>query len=275
MEQLIEKAARDLAVSKYAIALTGAGLSTDSGIPDFRGHSDIPIKHPKDWWLERFLKDPQAWWNEGIDSSTLLEAVEKASPNPGHYALAELENLGILKCVITQNVDALHEKAGTNNLIEFHGSLLKLRCNVCGARFGRSEFGLEKLSGKKRSSFHCPRCGGALKTDSVAFGGKISDDVVQRSFEEVWQCDLMLICGTSAIVYPFAQLPGLARRKTEMERKNETGRYEMEKISAVKIIEVNAEPTPLTEEEVSDYLIQGQTSEILPTIVEEVKKLKK
>jgi NAD-dependent deacetylase len=197
----------------------------------------------------------------------------KALPNPGHHALAELEKLGILKCVITQNTDELHRKAGTSNLIEFHGSFFKLRCSTCGSRFDRSEFNLTGPAGLDRLSLICPRCGGAVTTEHVASGGEIPDDVVQRSFEELLQCDLMLICGTSAIVYPFAQLPRLVKGRTQIRRKTETGDYEIEEISAVKIIEVNDEPTPLTNEMVSDYLIQGQTGEILPRIVEEVEKL--
>ena len=150
MERLIERAARDLADSKYAIALTGAGISTESGIADFRGPSGIWTKNPEAERrayrsYERFLENPKAWWEERLTSPSLLGDLEKAMPNPGHYALAELEKLGILKCVITQNVDGLHEKAGTKNLLEYHGSVLKLRCTSCGLRFTQDVFDLEKL----------------------------------------------------------------------------------------------------------------------------------
>lgn len=281
MEGLIERAARDLVDSKYAIALTGAGISTESGIPDFRGPSGIWTKNAEAERrayrsYERFLEDPKVWWEERLTSSSLLGDLEKAMPNPGHYVLAELETMGILKCVITQNVDALHEKAGTKNLLEYHGSLIKLRCISCTSRFSRDEFDLEKLRRESRLPPHCPKCGGVIKTDGVAFGEPIPHDVAHQSLQEAWKCDLMLICGTSAVVYPFAELPRIAsQRKMERERKTETGLYAVEKIPAVTIIEVNAEPTPLTGEGISDYLIQGKTGEVLPRIVAEVKRLRK
>jgi len=281
MEQAIERAARVLVGSKYAIALTGAGISTESGIADFRGPSGIWTKDPDAERrayrsYEMFLADPKRWWEERLTGPSLLGDLEKAMPNSGHYALAELEKLGLLQCVITQNVDALHEKAGTKNLIEYHGSLLKLRCVSCGSRFTRDEFDLEELMRGNQLPPNCPKCGGVVKTDAVAFGEPIPSDVANRSLEEARKCDLMLICGTSAVVYPFAQLPRIARqRKTETGRETETGSYAGEKATAVTIIEFNAEPTPLTEEMVSDYLIQGKTGEILPRIVQEAKRITK
>lgn len=122
----------------------------------------------------------------------------------------------------------------------------------------------------------CKECNGVLKDDGVYFREPIPRDVYHQSLEAARKCDLMLICGTSAVVYPFAQLPRVAReRKVEKERKSESGLYLVERIPAVVIIEINAGPTPLTYEGVSDYLIQGKTGGILSTIVEEVKKLRK
>ena len=263
MEQLIERAARDLVDSKYAIALTGAGISTESGISDFRGPSGIWTKDPEAERrayrsYERFLEDPKAWWEERLASPSLLGNLEKAMPNPGHYTLAELEKLGVLKCVITQNVDGLHEKARTKNLLEYHGSVLKLRCTSCGLRFSQDAFDLEKLMRENQLPPHCPKCRGIIKTDGIAFGEPIPSDVAQKSLEEAGKCDLMLICGTSAVVYPFAGLPRVVKERR-----------------TVTIIELNAEPTLLTEEGISDYLIQGKTGEILPRIVEEVKRIRK
>lgn len=277
MEGLIERAARDLVASNYAIALTGAGISTESGIPDFRGPSGIWTKNPEAerrayLSYQNFLADPKRWWKERLTTPSLLGDLEKATPNPGHYALAELEKTGILKCVITQNVDALHEKAGTKNLLEYHGNLLKLRCLSCESRFRRDEFDLVRLLQEDQLPPHCPKCHSIIKNDSVAFGEPIPGDVAHRSLEETWKCDLLLICGTSAVVYPFANLPRIARQKRrEIERKTKTGLYAVEEIPAVTIIEVNAEPTPLTEEGISDYLIRGKTGKILPSIVEEVR----
>ncbi|MDO8636610.1 MAG: NAD-dependent deacylase [Dehalococcoidia bacterium] len=274
MENLVSMAARYLVDSKYAIALTGAGISTESGIPDFRGPSGIWTKNPEAERrayrsYERFLEDPKGWWKERLTGPNMLGDVEKVMPNAGHFALAELEKLGILKCVITQNVDGLHEKAGTKKLLEYHGSILKLRCISCTSRFSKNDFEIDRLLREDKLPPHCPRCGGIVKTDGVAFGEPIPGDVAQHSLEEASRCDLMLICGTSAVVYPFAYLPRVAKHKA-----TETGLANLEKTPGVKIIEVNAEPTPLTEEGVSDYLIRGKTGEILPKIVDEVKRLR-
>ena len=260
MEKLIERAVRDLCGSAYAIALTGAGISTESGIADFRGPSGIWARDPEAERrayrsYEKFLRNPKEWWEERLTSPSLLGNLEKAVPNPGHYALTELERLGILKCVITQNVDGLHQKAGIMNLFEYHGSVLKLRCVSCGLRFAQDAFDLEKLRREDQLPPRCPKCGGIIKTDGVAFGEPIPGDVASQSLEEAGKCDLMLICGTSAVVYPFANLPRFARERGKTI-----------------IIEINADPTPLTEEGISDYLIQGKTGEILPKIVEGVKK---
>lgn len=261
MERSIERAAKDLAGSGYAIALTGAGISTESGIRDFRGPSGVWTKDPEAerrayLSYQRFLDDPKAWWRESVTAARILGDLDKAEPNPGHYSLAELERLAVLKCVITQNIDALHEKAGTKSLLEYHGSVSKLRCVSCGSRFSRAGFGLEKMIEEDRLPPRCPQCHGVIKSDTVFFGEAIPGDVAHRSLEEAERCDLMLICGTSAVVFPFANLPRIARQRR-----------------GVTIIEVNAEPTPLTEERVSDYLIQGKTGEILPEIVKAVKSI--
>lgn len=263
MEQLVSKAARDLVDARYAIALTGAGISTESGIHDFRGPSGVWTKDPEAEKMayrsyQRFLADPKGWWEESLTAPRLLGDLDKATPNPGHHSLVELEKLGILKCVITQNIDSLHEKAGTTHLLEYHGSVSKLRCVSCGLRFSRDEFGLEGLIQEKRLPPYCPECHGVIKSDTVFFGEPIPGDVAEKSVVEAEKCDLMLICGTSAVVFPFANLPRIARLRR-----------------GVTIIEVNAEPTPLTEERISDYLIQGKTGEILPRIVDEVKRIRK
>lgn len=279
MEALIERAANDLLKSKHAIALTGAGISTESGIPDFRGPEGIWTKDPEAekrayQTYYKFLRDPKEYWEDILAGRSLLGNLEAAKPNPGHYALAELERMGILKAVLTQNVDGLHEKAGSRRVLEYHGSVFKLRCPACGLRFRRDEYDLERLVREKQLPPRCNKCGGAVKGDVVHFNEPIPSDVAHESLEEAWKCDLMLICGTSAVVYPFAQLPRIARqRQIEVERKTASGLYFVKSEAATVIIEVNAEPTPLTREGVSDYLIQGRTAEILPKIVATVKKL--
>ena len=284
MEELIGRAAKDLVKAKYAIALTGAGISTESGIHDFRGPDGIWTKNPdaeREAYeaYDKLLRDPKAHWEEVLTPGgffSLFDEIGKALPNPGHYSLAQLESMGILKLVITQNVDGLHRKAGSKNVIEYHGGLSKLRCISCGSRFDREEFDLEKLKREGELPPRCKKCHGVLKNDGVYFGEPIPRDVYQQSLEAASKCDLMLICGTSAVIQPFAELPRIAkRRQTERERGTDLGLYVVERKPAVTIIEVNAEPTPLTGEGVSDYLIQGRTGEILPRMVEKVKGINK
>ncbi len=261
VEDLIRRAARESADSRYAIALTGAGISTESGIPDFRGPSGVWTRDPEAekrayQTYSKFMADPKQYWEDRLSQPSLLGNMRELSPNPGHRALADLEAAGILKWVITQNVDNLHQRAGSNNVLEYHGNAFKLRCASCNARYDGEEFDLARLWEEGKLPPLCGKCGGILKGDVVHFQEAIPSDVALRSLEEAGECDLMLICGTSAVVYPFANLPRAARER-----------------SAVTIIEINAEPTPLTSEGISDYIIQGKTGDILPRIVEEVKKL--
>ncbi|UCC60213.1 MAG: NAD-dependent deacylase [Dehalococcoidia bacterium] len=259
MGDLILRAANDLKNSQHAIVLTGAGMSTESGLRDFRGPKGLwtTNKEAETKAYERydlFLRDPRAYWEEMLGKEDAHGAfyndLRKAEPNAGHYALANLEEAGVIKCVITQNIDGLHPKAGSKNVIEFHGSVNKLRCASCGSRSGFEEDAMETLP-------PLCHCGGFLKLDVVHFKEPIPLDVMGKAEDEVEKCDVMLICGTSAVVYPFAGLPRAAR---------------MSHGSGTVIIEVNAEPTPLTNDGISDYLLQGKLGEILPKIVEPVLK---
>ena len=263
MDDLIQRAAEQLIKSKHAITLTGAGISTESGIRDFRGPDGIWTKNPdaerKAYQsYARFQENPKEYWKDRMAGASLLGDLVNAPPNPGHYALAELEKMGILKCVVTQNIDNLHQKAGSKRVLDYHGNISLLRCFSCDARFDPAEFDLDRLFKEDRLPPLCRKCNGVLKSDVVHFHEAIPADVAQESQEEAGKCDLMLICGTSAVVYPFAYLPRMARQR----------RLGKETI----IIEINADPTPLTEEGISDYLIQGKTGTILPKLVEEVKK---
>jgi NAD-dependent deacetylase len=265
MEDLIQRAAEDLIKVSYSIALTGAGVSTESGIPDYRGPKGIWTRNPEAEIkayeaYNRFKSNPKGYWEDRLDPQgsmsrflSMFGVIEKAQPNPGHSALAEFEKMGILRCVITQNVDGLQQKGGSQNVIEYHGGLNKFRCIQCNRRFAKEELHLEKLRTEGNLPPRC-RCGGVIKDDGVFFGEPIPSDVLGRSQSETRRCNLMLICGTSAVVYPFASLPEMVNPGTI-------------------IIEVNAAPTPLTGR-VSNYLIQGKTGEILPKIVERVKKLR-
>jgi len=278
VDDLIERAAQDILQAKYAIALTGAGMSTESGVRDFRGPDGIWTRNPD---MERlayeaygkFKKNPKKYWEERLDVPNMLGDLSAAVPNPGHYALARLEEMGILKCLITQNIDNLHETAGSRRVLDYHGNSFKLRCVRCNARYPVAEYDLAKLKAEGRLPPQCKKCGGVLKEDIVHFHESIPDDVAAQSNEEALRCDLMLICGTSAVVYPFANLPRIARQRSL--GLNLDFMYSPAEASNVTIIEVNVEPTPLTEDGISDYFIQGKTGEVLPAIVSKIERLQK
>jgi len=255
MQELIERAVVDIKGSDYAIVLTGAGISTESGISDFRGPKGLwtTNKEAEAKAYERydlFLSNPAMYWQEMTGGKgshgEYYNEMRKVKPNAGHYALAKLDAKGRIKCVITQNIDGLHCKAGSKNVIEYHGSIHKARCSSCCMRFELEDISLEKLPP------YC-NCGAVLKLDVVHFKEAIPVDVMEGAEQEASKCDLMLVCGTSAVVYPFAGLPLIAK----------TGNK-----AGVKVIEINAERTLLTDEGISDYIIQGKTGEILPRIVE-------
>jgi len=279
VEKLIKKAVQDLMNADYAIALTGAGMSTESGIPDFRGPSGIWTKNPE---AERkayrsyefFMENPKGWWIERLTGPNIFGDLANARPNAGHIAIGDLEKEGILKTVITQNIDGLHEKGGAKNVLEYHGCALKLRCISCLSRSSRDAVDLEALLKEDRLPPICPRCGGVIKTDTVAFGEPIPDDVAEKSLEEAYKCDLMLICGTSAVVYPFANLPRIARQQKTLYASSADPSQRLKAARKTVIIEINAEPTPLTHEGISDYIIQGKIGDILPRLVEEIRRLR-
>jgi NAD-dependent deacetylase len=228
----IRRAGERLAGARHAVALTGAGLSVESGIPPFRGPGGIWTKHgepPLDGY-QRFLRDPRAAWQERLApreawARELGEAVRSAKPNAGHRALAELERRGLLAALITQNIDDLHRQAGHARVLEIHGNHRLLRCIGCGARFDPSEIEIDPA----RLPPHCPRCRGIVKGDVVQFGEPIPQDVLRGCFEAVAPADCMLVAGTSATVYPAAEFP-----------------YEVLRQGGC-VIEVNPEPSELTQ----------------------------
>ncbi len=207
LETQIDAAAAHVARARYVVAMTGAGLSVESGIPPFRGPGGLWTKHgePPMNGYQRFLADPRRAWEERLNPSgpmrELWETLQRAQPNPAHHALAALERDGVLRCLITQNIDDLHRGAGSRALAEIHGNYTLVRCIGCGLRVSRDAVSLAELPP------HCGTCGGILKSDTVSFGEPIPDDVLRRCYEETERCDCMLVAGTSATVYPAAQSP--------------------------------------------------------------------
>ncbi|MEB2346377.1 MAG: NAD-dependent deacylase [Deltaproteobacteria bacterium] len=206
----IRRAAEALVGARHAVALTGAGLSVESGIPPFRGPGGIWTRYgepPMDGY-QRFLRDPAGAWRERLAPRedwmrALGEAVRQAKPNPGHLALAELERRGLLAALITQNIDDLHRQAGHAQVLEIHGNHRLLRCLACNARFEPDTLAIDPDDLPPR----CPRCSGIVKGDIVVFGEPIPADVLAACFRAVERADCMLVAGTSATVYPAAEFP--------------------------------------------------------------------
>ena len=243
---LIKETAQEIFQSSKTVALTGAGISAESGIPTFRGSQSLWSKYdPAEFAdVEAFLRNPGKVWQM---IKELILIIEAADPNPAHLALAELERRGLLHCVITQNVDNLHQRGGSKKVIEYHGTNERLYCLDCNARYTRKAISLETLPPR------C-QCGGVVRPDVVFFGEPIPLEARLTAEAEAESCQLMLVVGTSAVVYPAGQLPVMA------------------KSAGAKVIEFNMEETPLTGY-ISDRLLKGRAAQVLPSIVDEIKKL--
>lgn len=240
---MIEWAAELLAQARHAVAMTGAGVSAESGIPTFRGEGGLwtrydPVKVSS---IDSFLADPAAYWRVSKERGAVALA---ARPNPGHEALAAMERVGRLVGVITQNTDGLHQASGSKRVIELHGSGRTVRCLQCGRTEPRAEV-------QKRLEIEmpprCRGCGGTLlKPTVVLFGEAMPPAAVTEAFDLARQSDVILVVGTSLVVYPAAEVPLVAVR------------------SGARMIVVNAEPTPF--DRFAEVVIHGRSGEILPEL---------
>jgi NAD-dependent deacetylase len=252
-DEEIREAARTILEARYAIALTGAGMSVESGIPPFRGPGGLWTKYgePPMNGFQRFMADPKKAWEERLSkrNDELFKPLSVARPNPGHLAMVELEQLGVLRFVITQNVDDLHRQAGQKALAEIHGNWTLIRCLDCRTRFHGDAISLEKLPPS------CPRCGGLLKSDTVSFGEPIPTDVLNMCAEHSAKADLVIVAGTSATVYPAA---GFA---LEVKQRGGT------------LVEVNLYESEITQ--ICDVSLRGTSAEVLPRLVKAVAEIRR
>ena len=237
-------AADVVAKSRHCIVFTGAGVSAESGVPTFRGAGGLWERYrPEELATpEAFAKDPELVWRW---YKWRQEVVHRAAPNPAHYAIAELEALGVVKAVITQNVDGLHQRAGSRNVVELHGSLWRARCVKCGAVY-KLEEPVEEVPPR------CPRCGGLLRPDVVWFGEPLPQDAWTRAVKHAAEADVVLVVGTSGLVYPAAYIPHIAKKHGAV------------------VVEVNVEESAVTP--IADFFLRGRAGEVLLRLVDEVKK---
>ena len=245
---MIPRARSWVDAAERVVVLTGAGISTDSGIPDFRGPQGLWTRNPlaeKMSNIHYYLADPEvrklSWQNR------LASPAWNAQPNAGHLALVNLEKKNKLHALITQNIDELHQIAGNSpdKVIEVHGTMRKFMCWGCGMR-GPMQAVLERVRAGEEDP-HCRDCGGILKSDTISFGQQLVPEVIDRAMQVAGEADLFLAIGTTLQVYPVAGTVDVARS------------------AGARLIIVNAQPTAF--DDVADAVFNESISELLPKII--------
>lgn len=243
--ETLEALAGEIRVRRPVVAFTGAGISTESGIPDYRGPNGL-WKRVRPTTFREFLNDPEvraAYWRRRRERYPQMVQVE---PNAGHLALVRLQEAGLLSTIITQNIDGLHQRAGADpeSVIELHGTVHEIRCLECDRRFPAAEFPLPE--GDEEPV--CPVCGGIVKEATISFGESLVADDLRRALEIARDCELMLVVGSSLQVNPAAKVPLIAAQQ-----------------GAVLAI-INREPTPL--DPLADFVVQASAGAALSYVAD-------
>ena len=242
----IQSAADVIAEKKNLLIFTGAGVSVESGIPPFRGAGGLWQQVNPDFFeIDHFMRHPVESWNR--IRSIFYDLWGKSAPNPAHLAFAELERTGVAFSLVTQNIDNLHQAAGSKNVIEFHGTLGRIRCTACSFSGPPTA---DLLAGDPPS---CPKCGALLKPDIVFFGESIPEHAMNQSFADAESCSVCLVSGTTGEVMPACMVPHTAKRHGAV------------------VIEVNPEQSAFTGH-ITDIYLRGKAGEIMPQLLAEVKK---
>ena len=253
LDELAGRAAELIKRARKVVVFTGAGVSTESGIPDFRSPGGIWERvDPEDFTYQKFISDPEArrrqWqllWKDRL--------VSEVKPNPAHYAIAELHRMGKLDCVITQNVDSLHRRAGLpdDRIFELHGSMQRVVCLQCHRRYTLENIRARLDAGEEVPD--CEVCHGILKPDIVLFGEMLPEDVFDRAADRARACDLCLVIGSTLIVYPAALIPIYAVD------------------AGARLVIINLSPTPMDEQ--ADVVIRAKAGEAMSKIVDKLKAM--
>lgn len=240
-----------IAHSRFLIAFTGAGISAESGIPTFRDKGGLWEKYRVEEVAtpEAFRRNPRLVWEF---YKMRMRLMKEAKPNRAHLALAELEKMGLLKAVITQNIDNLHREAGNKNVVELHGNIYRVKCTSCAYRenlldSGRLEEFLEEEGLPK-----CPECGSLLRPDVVWFGEPLPQEALQKAFKLAERADVCLVIGTSGQVFPAAYVPYIVK---------ENGGY---------VIEINPRESGITP--IADIFLKGFAGETMEHLLAKVKR---
>jgi NAD-dependent deacetylase len=249
--EAIERLAQLIVESERIVVFTGAGISTESGIPDFRSPGGIWSRYdPEDFSIQRFLSGPDARkriWKMSTESGLLTEA----EPNPAHYAIAKLYHLGKLDCVITQNIDNLHQKAGVpdDKVFELHGNMGWVVCLSCRKRFPMPEV-LQRIK-EGIEVPDCPDCQGILKPDAVFFGESLPQETLQEAIRHSRNCDLFIVIGSTLVIYPAAYIPNYAAE------------------AGAKLAIVNLTPTPF--DHYATIIIRQKAGDTMSKVMEKVR----
>ena len=248
IDDKIKRAAEWIKNSRHAAVFTGAGISVESGIPPFRGKGGIWNKYDPNLLELRFFRaHPEKSWP--IIKEIIYDFFGQAEPNDAHKGIAELEKMGYVKAVITQNVDHMHQDAGSKTVYEFHGTSRTLSCMLCGTQYDARRISYQVMPPR------CSGCMGILKPDFIFFGEGIPKEASMLSFYEAQIADLFLVIGTTGEVMPACQVPLQAKE------------------NGARVIEINLEPSNFTPW-VTDIFLQGKATEIMNRLVEEVKENK-
>jgi NAD-dependent deacetylase len=251
---LIKKAAKLIFDSRNIVVFTGAGISTESGIPDFRSPGGVWSKYNQDDLTYQKFRSHERYRKLYWDyDQARYPAMRDAEPNCAHRAIVEIEKSGRLKALITQNIDGLHQKSGVSltKIHELHGTVREVVCLDCGAKWDRERV-TEKMRMDRIEAPYCDLCGGPLKCATISFGQTLPEEILKASFAHAATCDLFLTIGSSLIVQPAALLPREAKR------------------SGAKLILVNLSTTPY--DKIMDVIITGKASDMMSEIMNEFRR---
>lgn len=240
-DYLINEVAQKILSSRHVTVFSGAGISVESGIPPFRGENGIWTKfNPELFDINFFRAHPKETWK--LLKDVFYDYFRKANPNPAHYAIARLEGLGFVKAVITQNIDYLHQRAGSKNVIEFHGTSQSVVCTKCNKKFPFEQKLLEHIPPV------CEKCGTVLKPDFVFFGEGIPAKALRSSMQEIVIADIFLVVGTTGEIYPASAIPFQAKQ------------------NGATVIEINTQSSEFTSK-ITDFFLQGKAGETMTKLM--------
>jgi NAD-dependent deacetylase len=253
MEDKLKQVAQWIVSSERVIVFSGAGLSTESGIPDFRSPGGVWDRYdPEDFYFQNFVASESSREKYWQMATEMWEPIKQAQPNQAHLAIAELEKLGKLDCVITQNIDGLHFKAENSEekVLQLHGTAIFVSCLSCKKRYDRNE--IQERIKKGQKAPRCDDCGGILKPATISFGQSMPEEETREAYHRSSLCDLFIVIGSSLVVQPAASMPLVAKR------------------NGGRLVIINRDPTPY--DDMADLLIHGQAGPTMGSILEYVKQ---